>query len=270
LAAALDAGLVSPDTTYYDTACLEVGGQPLCNWDRKEHGIVSMVDMMAKSLNVGAATLSTRLGAPTFYSYVRAFGFGQAAGIDLQGEAAGSVRLPTDVDWYESDLGTNSFGQGLSATPVQMIAAVAAVANGGILVRPHIVKSIVDGDRVRDAQPVEVSRPIRQETARTLTDVLVEAVQREVPQAQVPGYRVAGKTGTSQIPIPGGYDDPWTIGSFIGYGPASDPRLIILVRLDRPTISPWGSDTAAPVFQRVASRLFAVLGIAPDDAIAAN
>jgi cell division protein FtsI/penicillin-binding protein 2 len=268
LAAALDAGLVTPYTTYVDTACLEVGGQTLCNWDRKDHGVASMVDMMAKSLNVGAATLSTRLGAPTFYSYVRAFGFAQLTGVDLQAEAVGKVRVPTDVDWYESDLGTNAFGQGLSATPLQMISAVAAVANDGRLVRPHVVKAIVEGEHVRDARLVETSRPIRPETAHTLTEVLVEAVAREVPQAQVPGYRIAGKTGTAQIPVPGGYDDPWTIASFVGYGPASDPQLIVLVRLDRPTISPWGSDTAAPVFQRVATRLFAVLGIPPDAAVA--
>jgi cell division protein FtsI/penicillin-binding protein 2 len=198
------------------------------------------------------------------------FGFGQTTGVDLQGEAAGQVRMPPDVSWYESDLGTNSFGQGLSVTPLQMIAAVAAVANDGVMVRPHVVKAIVDGEHTREAQVVEVSRPIRADTARTLSQVLVDAVEREVPKAQVSGYRIAGKTGTAQIPIPGGYDDPWTIGSFIGYGPASDPQLIILVRLDRTTLSPWGSDTAAPVFQRVATRLFSVLGIPPDGAMAAH
>jgi cell division protein FtsI/penicillin-binding protein 2 len=267
LAAALDSGLVTPESTYVDTACLEVGGRSLCNWDRESHGVVTMVEMMARSLNVGAATLSMRMGAPTFYNYVGAFGFGNPTGVDLQGEVTGHVRTPADVTWYESDLGTNAFGQGLSVTPLQMIAAVAAVANDGVLVRPHVVKTIVESDRVRSARharTVEVGHPIRPETARILTDVLVKAVAREVPQAQVPGYRIAGKTGTAQIPIPAGYDDPWTIASFVGYGPATDPRLIILVRLDRPTISPYGSTTAAPVFQRVAARLFPVLGIPPD------
>jgi cell division protein FtsI/penicillin-binding protein 2 len=205
------------------------------------------------------------MGAPQFYRYITAFGFGRATGVDLQAEAGGQVRLPGSMDWYESDLGTNAFGQGLSTTPLQMIAAVAAVANDGELVKPHVVKEIVDGDATREAQVVETGRAIRPETARQLTDVLVEAVASEVPQALVPGYRIAGKTGTAQIPIAGGYDDPWTIASFVGYGPASDPRLIILVRLDRPTLSPWGSDTAAPAFQRMAVRLFAILGIAPDD-----
>ncbi|HEY4691251.1 MAG TPA: penicillin-binding protein 2 [Anaerolineae bacterium] len=271
LAAALDSGAVTPDTTYYDTACLEIGGQSLCNWDRKDHGVVSMVDMMAKSLNVGAATLSVRLGAATFYNYVQAFGFGRLTGVDLQAETPGHVRTPADVTtWYESDLGTNAFGQGVSVTPLQMITAVAAVANEGRLVRPHLVKTIIEDNRSREAQVVEIGQPIRPETARTLTRVLVEALEREVPQAQVPGYSVAGKTGTAQIPIPGGYDDPWTIGSFVGYGPASHPQLIILVRLDRPKTSPWGSDTAAPVFKQVATRLFNVLGIAPDSPVGSN
>ena len=270
LAAALDSGLAAPDTTYLDTACLEVGGRSLCNWDREGHGVVSMVDMMAKSLNVGAATLSMRMGASTFYNYASAFGFGNTTGVDLQGEVAGHVRTPADVTWYESDLGTNAFGQGLSVTPLQMIAAAAAIANEGALVRPHVVKAIVEVDRTRSARTVETGYPISPETARALTDVLVEAVAREVPQAQVPGYRIAGKTGTAQIPIPGGYDDPWTIASFVGYGPASDPRLIILVRLDRPTISPYGSTTAAPVFRRVAARLFPLLGIPPDSPAAAS
>lgn len=264
LAAALDSGMVTPQTTYFDTACIEVGGQSLCNSDRQGHGEVSMIEMMGQSLNVGAATLSTRMGAAQFYSYVYAFGFGRATGIDLQGEVNGYVRSLGDVNWYESDLGTNAFGQGISVTPFQMISAIAAVANDGVLVRPRLVKSIVDGNQVRDAHRVETGRAIRADTAHTLTDILVEAIERNVPQAMVPGYRIAGKTSTAQIPIAGGYDDPWTIASFIGYGPAHDPRLIILVRLDRPTSAPWGSVTAAPVFQRVATRLFSVMGIAPD------
>ena len=268
LAAALDAGVVTPETTYYDTACLEVGGQPLCNWDREAHGTVDMVGLMAKSLNVGAATLSLRMGAPVFYSYIHAFGFGRLTNVDLQTEAEGVVRTPSDIEtWYESDLGTNAYGQGLSATPLQVIAAVAAVANDGQLVRPHVVKAIIQGERVREAQVVHVGQPIRPETARTVTQVLVDAVAREVPLAQVPGYRIAGKTGTAQIPIPGGYDPYGTIASFVGYGPASDPQLVVLVRLDRPTSSQWGSYTAAPVFQRVASRLFAALGIAPEEVV---
>jgi cell division protein FtsI/penicillin-binding protein 2 len=224
-----------------------------------------MIEMMAKSLNVGAATLSTRMGQQNFYRYLRAFGVGRPTGIDLQGEAAGLLRTrDTDpANWSEADLGTNAFGQGLAMTPIQLVTAVAAVANDGLMVQPHIVKQIVDGDKVTTAQVVKVGRPITAQTAHTLTNVLEQAVEQEVKFAEVPGYRIAGKTGTAQIPITGGYDDPWTIASFIGYGPASNPQLIILVKLDRPTLSPYGSVTAAPVFQRVATRLFALLGIQP-------
>jgi cell division protein FtsI/penicillin-binding protein 2 len=265
MAAALQAGLVQPDTTYNDTACTELGGQLICNWDRRGHGTSTMRDLLAYSSNVGAATLSTGMGARTFYRNIQAFGIGQPTGIDLQGEAYGNLRTPGDLDWHESDLATNAFGQGLAVTPIQMIAAVAAVANEGIMMRPHVVGQMINGGQIQTARPTVVGRPISAKVARTLTEMLAQAVEREVPLAQVPNYRIAGKTGTAQIPIPGGYDDPWTIASFIGYGPVRDPRLVILVKLDRPTISPYGSTTAAPVFQRLAARLFVLMGIAPDD-----
>jgi cell division protein FtsI/penicillin-binding protein 2 len=267
MAAALDMGLVTPETTYNDTTYIEIGGQVIWNWDRAAHGETDMVGLLAKSLNVGAASLAMQLGQQNFYRYVRAFGMGRPTGIDLQSEAAGQLRT-RDTDpsnWSESDLGTNSFGQGVSATPIQMIAAVAAVANDGVLVQPHVVKKIVNGTRETVAKTVQVGRPISAKTAHTLTEMLVQVVEREVSFAQVPGYRVAGKTGTAQIPVPGGYDDPWTIASFIGYAPAGNPQLIIMVKLDRPTLSPYGSETAAPVFQKLATRLFAVLDIKPDD-----
>jgi cell division protein FtsI/penicillin-binding protein 2 len=128
-----------------------------------------------------------------------------------------------------------------------------------------VVKKIVNGANETMAKTVQTGRPISAQTAHTLTDMLVQVVEREVPFAQIPGYRVAGKTGTAQIPVPGGYDDPWTIASFIGYAPAAKPQLIIMIKLDRPTLSPYGSETAAPVFQKLATRLFAVLDIKPDD-----
>jgi cell division protein FtsI/penicillin-binding protein 2 len=265
MAAALQEGRVTPDTVYNDTACIEVGGWPICNWDRKAHGPSTMVDLLAHSLNVGAARLSTQMGGQTFYRYAEAFGIGKATGIDLGGEEKGSIRTPDDLTWHESDLGTNAFGQGLSVTPIQMLTAVAAVANGGVMMRPHVVAQMIDGNQVMSAKPASIGRPISGQTARTLTEMLEKAIQREL-QLQVPGYRIAGKSGTAQIPIPGGYDDPWTIASFVGWGPVSDPRLIILVKLDRPTSSPYGGQTAAPVFARLASRMFVLMGVPPDNA----
>jgi cell division protein FtsI/penicillin-binding protein 2 len=265
-AAGIDSGTITPQTTYVDTACLEVGGQTLCNWDRAGHGLVTMTDMMALSLNVGAATVSTRMGQQNFYRYLQAFHIGQLTEVDVEAEDSGELRTrdANPDNWSEADLGTNAFGQGLSTTPLQMIAAVAAVANDGVMLQPHIVKQINDGQQIRTAQPVVLGRPISAETAHTVSDVLVQVVRREVTDAQVEGYRIAGKTGTAQIALPGGYDPIYTIASFIGYAPANDPRVIILVKLDRPTSSPWGSETAALVFQKLATRLFPVLGILPE------
>jgi cell division protein FtsI/penicillin-binding protein 2 len=265
-AAGIDSGTITPQTTYVDTACLEVGGQTLCNWDRAGHGLVTMTDMMALSLNVGAATVSTRMGQQSFYRYLQAFHIGQLTEVDLAAEDAGELRTreANPDNWSEADLGTNAFGQGLSTTPLQMIAAVAAVANDGVLLQPHIVKQINDGPQIRPAQPVVLGRPISAETAHTVSEVLVQVVRREVTDAQVDGYKIAGKTGTAQIALPGGYDPIYTIASFIGYAPADDARVIILVKLDRPTSSPWGSETAAPVFQKLATRLFPILGILPE------
>ncbi len=267
MAAALDSGTVTRDTVYNDTASIEVGGQLIWNWDRGSHGPTDMTGLLAKSLNVGASTLAIRMGQQKFYEYLRAFGLGRPTGIDLQHEAAGLVitRDQNPDRWSEAILASNSFGQAIATTPIQMVASIGAVANDGVLVKPHVVKKIIRGDRVDEAKVVALGHPISRQTAHTLSDMLTEAVMREVPEAQVDGYTIAGKTGTAQIPIPGGYDDPWTIASFIAYAPAHDPQVIVLVKLDRPTSSMWGSETAVPVFQRLATRLFPVLGVRPDN-----
>jgi cell division protein FtsI/penicillin-binding protein 2 len=267
MAAALDSGTVTRDSTYNDTASLEVGGQVFWNWDRGGYGTLDMTNLLAKSRNVGAATLAVRMGQQTFYKYMRAFGLGRPTGIDLQNEAAGLVitRDKNPDRWSEAILASNAFGQAIAVTPIQMVAAVGAVANDGVLVQPHVVKKIIRADRVDEAKVVPLGRPISRETANTLSDMLANAVRSEAPDGLVDGYTVAGKTGTAQIPVPGGYDDPWTIGSFIAYAPARDPQVIVLIKLDRPTSSMWGSETAVPVFQHLATRLFPVLGIRPDN-----
>ncbi len=257
LAGALDSGAVSPQDTYGDTGRMEVGGQVITNWDGKAYGEQDLAGLMGHSLNVGAAWLATRMGPGTFYRYVRAFGFGQPTGVDLQGEVGGTVHMVGDLDWYDSYLGTNAYGQAIAVTPMQMAAAVAAVANEGRLMRPYVVARQIRPDgSVLDSRPVVRGQPISPETARAVSEILAQAVEQYLPQAAVPGYRVAGKTGTAQIPVPGGYDPRGTVASFVGYGPVEDPRLLILVRLDRPRTSPWASQTAAVVFQRLAVRLF--------------
>ncbi|HEY66651.1 MAG TPA: penicillin-binding protein 2 [Thermoflexia bacterium] len=266
VAAALDAGLVTPETTYYDQGWIEVGGQVIENASHQPYGQRTVADILIESLNVGVAWLSTQMGPDTFYRYVQAFGIGRPTGVDLAGEVSGQLWLPGDYEhWHPSNLGTNAFGQGLAVTPLQMIAAVAAVANDGALLRPHIVaRRIGPGGEVSISQPVIEAQVISLQTARTLTEIMVRVVEEGVHQARVEGYRVAGKTGTAQIPIPGGYDKEGTITTFVGFGPVPDPQLIILVKLDRPKTSPWASETAARAFQRLATRLFVVLGIPPE------
>jgi len=266
MAAGLDAGVITPQSTFYDSGSTEVGGRTIMNWDRQGHGLVTMTDVLAQSLNVGAAYVSTALGRERFYSYVRRFGFGRITEVDLASEGPGRLRLPGDGEWHESDLGTNSFGQGLAVTPLQMITAVAAVANDGLMMKPHVVEKIVDGQHVTTIQPFAVRQVISPQTAKQLTWMLVEAVQKETDLATVPGYKIAGKTGTAQVPIPGGYHPNWTIASFIGYAPPEDPAFIVLVKIDKPAVEPWGSKAAAPVFKAVAEQLFILLGIPPDQA----
>jgi cell division protein FtsI/penicillin-binding protein 2 len=264
MAAGLDAGVITPDTTIYDGGFIEVGGRVIYNWDRQAHEIVDMTEVLAKSLNVGVAQVVAKLGKERFYTYVKRFGFGRLTGVDLGSEGPGAFKTPRDADWHESDLGTNSFGQGIAVTPLQIASAVAVVANDGLLMKPYVVERIVDGEREIEVKPAVVRRAISQETARTLTEMLANALEQGDSGALISGYRVAGKTGTAEIPVPGGYHPTLTLASMVGYLPADDPQLLILVILDRPTTSRWGGETAAPTFKRVAEQLVVLLEIPPD------
>jgi cell division protein FtsI/penicillin-binding protein 2 len=269
--AGLDSGTVSPGTTFYDNGALEVGGRVIRNWDRQGHGLVTMTDGLVESLNTVASFISTTMGKDRFYTYLRRFGFGNLTGLDLASEGPGMVKLPGDPNWFPSELGTNSFGQGIAVTPMQMITAVSAVANQGMMMKPYIVQQFIikdesgAQDRVVQVDPMVVRRTISQETAETLTSMLVEVIERGATKAQVPGYRIAGKTGTAQIPTAYGYEPEDTIASFVGFAPADNPQFIVLIKLERPQASPWGSQTAAPTFRVLAERLFAYLQIPPDD-----
>ncbi len=264
MAAALDSGTVSPTTTYYDSGVINVGGYPLYNWDRSARGTVDMTGLLANSLNVGAATIATWMGPDTFYSYLQRFGFGRPTGIDLMSEASGLLPLPGSANWTETNIGTNAFGQGLAVSPLQMISSVSALANGGSLMQPYVVQEIHNNGEVFVHEPTVMSRPVSKQTAEQVTAMAINAVRTEVFGAQVEGYTVAGKTGTAQIPEGGIYHPTDTIGSFIGWLPADDPEIIVLVKLDRTRTSPWGSMTAAPVFAELVDDLVTLLDIPPD------
>jgi cell division protein FtsI/penicillin-binding protein 2 len=265
MAAAFDAGVVKPDDGYIDTGMIEVGGVKIRNWNGGAWGPQTMLGCMQHSLNVCLAYVaSEKLGAPMFYDYLAAFGIGRATGIDLAGEVGGQLRTPRHPDWTEADLGTNSFGQGVSVTPVQLLAAASAIANEGIMIQPHIVRTVVGPDGAYWPNPTVLGQPISAEAARTLNAMLAETLDAEASMAIVNGYDIAGKTGTAQIPTERGYDDRWTIASFIGWAPVEDPQFMVLVRIDKPEISPWGSVVAAPIFRDIAERLVTMLEIPPD------
>jgi cell division protein FtsI/penicillin-binding protein 2 len=264
MAAALDSGTVTPQTTYQDNGAIEVGGHVSYNWDRGAHGTVDMTTLLSRSLNVGAATIATWMGPTTFYDYLQRFGFGRPTNIDIMNEATGLMPLPGSADWQESFIATNAYGQALSVTPLQMISAASALANDGYLMQPYVVQEIRDENGVHRIEPQVASQAIRPETAAQLTSMAVIAVQQEVQEALVEGYTIAGKTGTAQIAEPFGYHETDVIGSFIGWLPAEDPQIIVFVKLDRPQSAPWGSQTAAPVFSKLAKELVVLLDIPPD------
>ncbi len=264
MAAALDSGLFTPQSTYYDAGVLEVGGHKTVNWDRSAPGTTDMTTLLSRSLNVGAATLSTTLGPDLYYDYMQKFGFGRPTNIDEMGESTGQMPLPGSEYWTESMLATNAYGQSIAVTPLQMIVATSAIPNNGEIMQPYLVQEIRRGDDVIVHEPSVLSRPISPETAKEVNTMAVTAVAREVPGAQIPGYTIAGKTGTAEIAENGVYIDD-TIASFIGWLPADDPEIMIYVKLDKPQTQPWGSLTAAPTFANLAQELVVLLNIPPDN-----
>ncbi|MCS7349923.1 peptidoglycan D,D-transpeptidase FtsI family protein [Thermoflexus sp.] len=267
MAAALEAGVVQPETRYLDYGCVEFGGAPICNWDRDRYpggrGWLDMTELLIYSRNVGAAYLARMLGPDRFYAALHAFGIGEPTDVDLPYEATMRVRAYGDPNWREADLGRQAFGQAVSVTPLQMAVAVSAVAHDGLIMRPFVVREVRTAEGVWRTEPRIRRRAISVQTARTLREMLAAVIEREAVKARVPGYRMAGKTGTAQIPTPLGYDPRETIASFVGFGPVEDPQVLILVKLDRPRRSPWGSEEAAPVFARIAARILPLLGVPP-------
>jgi len=264
MAAALDTNTVDPGTTFIDTGSIEVGGITIQNWDRQPWGQQDMIGCLKHSLNVCLAWIATQMGSPTFYSYMEHFGLGHPTGIDLSGEAMGRLKIPGDSDWYPVDLGTNAFGQGVTVTPLQMLMAASAIANDGEMVTPHVLYAMIRDGHQYNVPSQYAGSPIKAQTARTLSEMLAVSLEDESAGALLPGYRVAGKTGTAQIPTDYGYDPNHTNVSFIGWGPVDDPRFMIYVWLQEPETSIWSSQTAAPVFSKVAEQTVITLNLPPD------
>ncbi|MAU08920.1 MAG: hypothetical protein CL607_03795 [Anaerolineaceae bacterium] len=270
VAAALESGTVDENWTYNDTGELQAASIVVRNWNEQAYGVRNATDVLVNSLNIGVATMAMEMGPDLFYQALRRFGVGALTRIDVSGEASGLLKEPGDSDWSESDLLTNSFGQGLSVTPIQMITAANAIANDGLMMQPRIVQQRIAGDIVQNIEPVVLRRVIGVDTAHMVRDMMVQVVQdpNGANQAAVPGYSIAGKTGTAQIPNAVGYESGTSIAGFIGFFPADDPRVTVLIRLDRPA-GYWGSRTAAPAFSDLAEQLVLYLGI-PEDSVRLN
>ena len=263
MSAALDVSAVEPITRCdVCSGPRQIGGYEISTWNKKYYPNSTMTEIIQHSDNVGMTFVSEKLGIDKFYDYIKKFGFGQRTDIDLHEESTGYVR--EKKDWKVIDLATASFGQGIAVTPIQMVEAVLIIANKGKLLTLHLVDKIVDGQKEEKVKAQGERQVISPKTAAQMTEMMVNAVENGEARAFAPkGYRIAGKTGTAQIPVAGHYDPNKTIASFVGFAPADDPRFVMMVRFSEPSSSPFGSETAAPTFFGIAKELFNYYGIVP-------
>lgn len=266
-AAALQEKVVSPNQVFVDPGYVMVSGRRIQNWSGTSFGTVTFTDVVKQSLNTGFAQVGLRLGAHKLTEYAKLFGFGTPTGIELPGEESGLLFNPDDM--RDSDTATMSIGQSIAVTPLQLITAMSAIANDGVLLKPHIVKTITnaDGSVYEEKGTTEVRRTIESATDKTLVGLLEQVVASGGgKKAAVKGYRIAGKTGTAQKIRPDGtgYMDGRYIASFCGFAPVEDPRVTVLVIIDDPgTGNYYGGQIAAPVAKRIFTQLFRYMHIEP-------
>jgi len=263
MSAVLNEGKVTPDVKYNEEGPIEVGGYIIRTWNQKYHGEIDLAKILEYSSNVGMVFVGGKLGHAPFINYIERLGFGNLTEVDLEEETSSSLRPKNK--WYEIDYATASFGQGIAVTPLQMVRAVTTIANGGKLMRPYLVKKIRDSKgKEIEILPKTEAKIFKPETTNVVAEMMAGAVNNGETRFLNPSrYRIAGKTGTAQIPISGHYDTNKTITSFVGFAPVDAPKFIMLVTLSEPTASPWGSETAAPIFFNIAKELFSYWGISP-------
>lgn len=266
VAAAFNEGVIRPNQTIYcENGSYRVGGKVI--HDHHPHGMLTVAEILKVSSNIGSAKIGKALERERFHRYITNFGFGAKTGIDLPGEVTGLVRKPSQ--WFEIDLAAISFGQGVTVTPMQLVAATAAIANGGNLMAPYVVERIVNsyGETQEQHEPRVVRRVVSAEAARQVRELMTMTTEEggTGTLASVPGFRVAGKTGTAQKvdPVTGGYSVDKRVSSFIGFVPAEAPRLVILVVMDEPDGEVYGGLVAAPVFSQIASQALQYLKVPP-------
>src|ERR1700681_4600446 len=267
LSAAIDQGITNPDEVIdCQNGAIYIAGHRIR--DHKPYGLLTVAQVLSNSSDVGAIKVGLRLGAPKFYDYIRAFGFGQPTGVDLPGESRGMLRRLEN--WTPVSVGSVSMGQEIGVTPLQMITAMTAMANGGLIVRPHVVRALRHGTQVVESQQPEPRRVIRQTTAATMRRMLEGVVLNGTgKKARLDGYTSAGKTGTAQKfdITTSHYSAHQLIASFVGCAPINTPAVAILVQLDSPVGMHEGGQVAAPTFKRVAKQVLAYLDVPRDVAV---
>ena len=262
MAAALDLGLVGPFTTFTDTGERIINGYKLHNALNKKYGLVTMTNVLESSINTGMIWVGEKIGQNRFKEYVEKFGFGKKTGIGLDTEAAGDISsLSKSAEIYNA---VGSYGQGLTATPLQLVTAYAALANGGRMPKPYIVDEVrYQNGRVEKTEP-QTEVVISASTDKLITAMLISVVERGGSKiAKLSDYYVAAKTGTAQIARDGGYATDDTNHTFIGYFPASDPKFVLFVKYETPQAN-WAESTAAPVFKDIAKFALDYYGIPGD------
>ena len=263
-AAALDKGLARPHDIYFcENGKLKIGKANIGEASDHKFGWMTMSDIIAKSSNIGAIKIAQQVGKKPFYEYIRKFGFGEKSGLSLPGESAG--QLKDQKSWSNLSLASISFGHEIAVTPIQMVTAMSAIANGGMLMEPHIIKTLIkDGEVVEKFGPRKIRRVISQKTSMQMVEILKSVVKNGTgKKAALDGFDVAGKTGTAQKynMETRSYSSTEFISSFIGFVPADSPRLVILVMIDNPKGLHWGSVVSAPVFQKIAKKALRYLDI---------
>ncbi|MFH1711780.1 MAG: penicillin-binding protein 2 [Patescibacteria group bacterium] len=265
MAAALDVGAVTPTTTYNDTGEVAIDEYVIQNSDLAANGVQTMTQVLEKSLNTGMIFVMRQIGHDVLRSYVEKFGFGTATGIRLDTESSGTIASLSEA--AEVYFATASYGQGITVTPLQLAAAYTALANEGSLMKPYIVEALHYADGTEERfYPKVVRQVVSKKTATTVNAMMVSVVENgHGVKAAVPGHYIAGKTGTAQVAIEGGYgyDSNRTRATFAGFGPVEDPAFVAVVTLDYPRTNPWGSETAAPIFAEISEFLLQYLEIAP-------
>lgn len=262
-AAALEEGVVRPNDAFYDPGYAVVKGRRIYCWEREGHGAESFAQAVENSCNPVFVQVGLKLGKDRLYKYVGGFGFGTPTGIDLPGEESGVVIPPAKAS--DLDVATMAIGQSIAVTPIQLLNAVSVVANGGYLMQPYVVKAVEDprGKTIREVTPKVIRQVISSHTARQVAGLLEKVVLEGTGQrASVEGFRVAGKTGTAQVPGPGGYAEGKYVASFAGFAPADNPRIAVLVMIAEPLGGQYhGSEVAAPAFSAVVGDTLRYLGV---------